>query len=134
MYIDIKGKGSILFFSKNGEKKILADVYFILGQATESGCDVKMKGDYLTLHDKDGILITKAKRSKNRLYKVLMEIVESRCLQVTTMSDSTKRHARLGHIRMDSMKSMVKKELVVGIPEITVEKETIDAPKSFEIS
>ncbi|CAA7037482.1 unnamed protein product [Microthlaspi erraticum] len=68
--LDIKGKGSILFYSKNGEKKMLADVYFIpelksnitsLGQATESGCDVKMKGDYLTLHDKDGNLITKAK-------------------------------------------------------------------------
>lgn len=27
--IDIKGKGSILFVSKNGEKKMLADVYFI---------------------------------------------------------------------------------------------------------
>lgn len=81
-----------------------------------------MKGDYLTLWDKDGNLITKAKRSKNRLYKVLMEIVESRCLQVATMSDSTKWHARLGHIEMDSMKSMVKKNLVIGIPEITVEK------------
>ena len=46
--IDIKGKGSILFISQDGKKKILADVYYIpdlrsniisLGQATESGCD-----------------------------------------------------------------------------------------------
>ncbi|XP_024006141.1 uncharacterized protein LOC112082834 [Eutrema salsugineum] len=42
--VDIKGKGSILFITKNGDKKILADVYYIpnlksniisLGQATE---------------------------------------------------------------------------------------------------
>ncbi|XP_013703493.2 uncharacterized protein LOC106407215 [Brassica napus] len=74
--IDIKGKGSILFCTKNGDRKTLADVYFIpelksniisLGKATESGCDVHMKEEYLTLHDKDGNLITKAKRSQNRL-------------------------------------------------------------------
>ncbi|XP_024013779.1 uncharacterized protein LOC112087880 [Eutrema salsugineum] len=77
--IDIKGKGSILFVSKDGEKKILADVYFIpdlrsniisLGQATESGCDVRMKGNYLTLYGSDGKLLVKAQRSRNRLYKV----------------------------------------------------------------
>lgn len=46
--IDIKGKGSIIFISQGGERKLLADVYFIpalrsniisLGQATESGCE-----------------------------------------------------------------------------------------------
>lgn len=49
--IDIKGKGSVLFISGNGENIILAYVYYIpdlrsniisLGQATESGCDVRM--------------------------------------------------------------------------------------------
>lgn len=58
--IDIKGKGSILFCTKNGDRKTLADVYFIpelksniisLGQATESGFDVHIKEEYLTLHD-----------------------------------------------------------------------------------
>ncbi|XP_013633311.1 PREDICTED: uncharacterized protein LOC106339020 [Brassica oleracea var. oleracea] len=90
--IDIKGKGSILFVSQNGSKKVLADVYYIpdlksniisLGQATESGCEIKMKDGYLTLHDKDGKLIVQAKRSVNRLYKVLMDIVDVECNQVT---------------------------------------------------
>lgn len=88
--IVIKGKGSVLFCSKDGGKKILADVYFIpelksniisLGQATESGCDVRMKEDYLILRDKDGRLITRAKRSNNRLYKVLIDIVDEKFLQ-----------------------------------------------------
>lgn len=48
--INIKGKGSILFNTSSGERKILTDVYYIpdlqsniisLGQATESGCEVK---------------------------------------------------------------------------------------------
>ncbi|KAG7585622.1 Ribonuclease H-like superfamily [Arabidopsis thaliana x Arabidopsis arenosa] len=67
--IDIKGKGSIIFVAKNEEKRALHDVYYIpdlrsnilsLGQATESGCDVRMKEDYLTLCDRDGKLLVKA--------------------------------------------------------------------------
>ena len=131
--IDIKGKGSILFIIESGSKKILADVYFIpelrsniisLGQAIESGCEVRMKEDYLMLHDKDVKLITKAKRSRNRLYKVLMDITKTRCLNVTVESESARWHARLGHIGTDTMKTMIRRELVIGIPHINIEKET----------
>ncbi|KAG7557329.1 Zinc finger CCHC-type superfamily [Arabidopsis suecica] len=131
--IDIKGKGSVLFISKNKEKKILADVYYIpdlksntisLGQATESGCDVRMKDDYLTVHDKDGKLLVKTKRSKNRLYKVLMELEPAKCLQIIEISESRKWHARLGHIGLQTMEKMQKKELVTGLPSMKIDKET----------
>lgn len=131
--IDIKGKGSIVFGSKGGNHKTLADVYFIpalrsniisLGQATESGCDVRMKEDYLTLHDKDGILITKAKMARNRLYKVNMEVVVTECLQLASSDDYTIWHARLGHLGAETLKTMVRKEVVIGMPKITVEKKT----------
>lgn len=132
-HIDIKGKGSMLFYSKDGGKEILSDVYYIpdlksniisLGQASELGCDVRMKDDLLTLRDKDDKLIVKAKRSRNRLYKVLMDIVSERCLQLTATSDSAKWHARLGHIGRESMRLMINKELVTGIPKIEIEKDT----------
>lgn len=111
----------------------MADVYFIhdlksniisLKQATKAGCDIRMKDDYLTLRDKDGKLITKAKRSRNCLYKVLIDIVESRCLQASALlNDSAKWHARLGHIGRDSMKDMINKKMVLGIPNIIIEKD-----------
>ncbi|XP_024013158.1 uncharacterized protein LOC112087473 [Eutrema salsugineum] len=119
--IDIKGKGAILFITKNGEKKILADVYYIpglksniisLGQAIESGCDVRMKEDHLTLHDCDGRLLVKAHRSRNRFYKVRMEVEATKCLQLMDLNDSTRWHARLGHIGLENMKTMMKKELL----------------------
>ena len=97
--IDIKGKGNILFISQDGEVKLLADVYFIpdlksniisLGQATESGCEVRMKEDILTLHDNDGISITSARRAKSRLYKVLMESVDTKCLQIFIKDESAR--------------------------------------------
>ena len=77
--IDFKGKESIEFIDRNGEVRMMTEVYYIpdlksniisLGQATESGYDVRLRGDYLTMHDRDGKLLVKANRSRNRLYKV----------------------------------------------------------------
>ncbi|KAG7557809.1 Zinc finger CCHC-type [Arabidopsis suecica] len=95
--IDIKGKDSITFIAKNGERRALPDVYYIpdlrsnivsLGQATEAGCDVRIREDYLTLFERDGKLLVKAKRSRNRLYKVIMEVESSKCLQLVVSSES----------------------------------------------
>ena len=131
--IDIKGKGSILFITKDGKQKLLADVYFIpelkrniisLGQATESGCDVRMRDDYLTLHDREGNMLVKSVRSRNRLYKVTMEVESTKCLQLEKVSDSALWHSRLGHVGIDAMKTMMNKEMVTGMPSLSIEKET----------
>lgn len=133
--IDIKGKGFVVFISKEGKKKILVNVYYIpdlrsniisLGQATESGCDVRMKDDYLTLIDRDGNLLVKAIRSRNRLYKVNMEVDRTKlqCLQLSCDGVSATWHARLGHVGLETMRTMIAKEIVTGIPNITINKET----------
>lgn len=63
----------------NGESWKMTDVYFIpdlksniisLGQATEAGCDIRLWGEELTMHDQHGKILVKQKRLKNRLYKV----------------------------------------------------------------
>lgn len=134
--IDIKGKCQILFCRKYGGKKILADVYYIpdlksniisLNQATKSGCDASMKEDFLVLKDRDGKLITRAKRSKNLLYKVLIDMVDEKCVQLSTLSNFEVWHARLGHIGRESRRLLINKELVIVIPKITIEKETFSS-------
>ena len=131
--INIAGKGSIRFMFKSGEKKVLHNVYFIpdlksniisLGQATEAGCEVRMKNDLLMLYDRAGQLLVKITRSRNRLYKVIIDVEPIKCLQLVSASDSTRWHARLGHIGVDTMKAMINKELVRGMPRIAIEKET----------
>lgn len=131
--IEIQGKGSIRFLLKNGDKKVLNSVYFIpdlksniisLGQATEAGCEVRMKDDYLKLHDRNGNLIARTKRSKNRLYKVTIEVEIIRCFQVAGSSETNKWHSRLGHVNVDTIRLMANKELALGLPSISMEKET----------
>ncbi|XP_013601206.1 PREDICTED: uncharacterized protein LOC106308606 [Brassica oleracea var. oleracea] len=133
--IDIKGKCSIVFINNEGKKKILANVYYIpelrsniisLRQAIKSGCDVRMKDNYLTLFDRDGNLLVKAIRSRNRLYKVTMEVDKTnlKCLQLSTDGVSTTWHARHEHVGLETMRTMIIREIVTGIPNMTVDKET----------
>ncbi|XP_048615803.1 uncharacterized protein LOC106453556 [Brassica napus] len=96
--IDIRGKGSIQFVFKGGEKKILGNVYYIpglksnivsLGQATEAGCEFRMKEDQLTMYDRVGKVMIRTTRTKNRLYKVNLEVDSQDCLQITAKSESS---------------------------------------------
>ena len=93
--IDIKGKGSIRFVFEGGEKKVLNSVYYIsglrsniisLGQATEVGCKVRMKGDTLTLFDRYGEVMVRTTRTASQLYKVILNVDRLQCLQLTAMS------------------------------------------------
>ncbi|KNA25384.1 hypothetical protein SOVF_006690, partial [Spinacia oleracea] len=130
--INIEGKGSIRFICDNGKRKELHNVYFIpnlksnilsLGQATEAGCEVRMIDNNLKLYDRFGKLLVRSKRSRNRLYKVILEVESIKCLQLTSTRESSTWHAQLGHVNMDTMKLMISKELVIGIPNIKIERQ-----------
>lgn len=80
--VSIKGKGSVIFKCKNGEHRVISDVYFIpdlrsnilsLGQMTEAGCKVWMESDQLWLYEEDDSLLMKVPRSSNRLYKITLK-------------------------------------------------------------
>lgn len=74
------------------------------------------------MHDQKGKLLVQARRSPNRLYKVRMGINDVDCLKVTTVTESHKWHASLGHVNTDTMKLIISKELVRGIPNVDIEK------------
>ena len=134
--VDIRGKGSIRFTFSGGVKKILKDVYYIhalksnivnLGQATEAGCEIRMKDDLLMLYDREGRLMVETVRSRNRLYKVTLSADNVQCLQVQGSTESAKRHARLGHVNIETMKLMIRRDLAVGLPKIAIDKETCES-------
>nr|GEW81052.1 hypothetical protein [Tanacetum cinerariifolium] len=92
----IKGKGLILFQGKNEEQKLLKDVYYIpalrsnvisLGQATISGYDISIRGDFLTMRDSWGSLLIKVPRGANRLYKAQLKVSNEGTNEVGRESD-----------------------------------------------
>lgn len=131
--INIEGKGSVRFVFDKGEKKVLNNVYYIpglksniisLGQATEVGCEVQMRDNTLSLFDQYGGLMVRCTRTTHRLYKVFLNVDLSQCLQIKSVSQSSIWHTRLGHVNNDTLKLMIKKDLVTGVPDIEVKRET----------
>ena len=104
----------------------MTEIYFIpdlknniisLGHATEAGCDIRMKDNYLAMHDADNCLLMKVQRTPNRLFKIKLKIGVPICLHSRLSEDTWRWHARLGHINFESMKKMSKKGLVKGLPQ-----------------
>ncbi|KAJ9551622.1 hypothetical protein OSB04_015667 [Centaurea solstitialis] len=126
--VEIHGKGSILFEGIGGGQKLLTDIYYIpnlkaniisLGQATETGCEISMKDEFLYLYDRRKTLIFKVKRSINRLYKARISVGKPICLHSRLGDQEWLWHARLGHANFDTISNMSKKDLVTGLPTIT---------------
>lgn len=53
-----------------------------------------------------------------------MEAENTKCLQIIHLKESSKWQARLGHVGLENLKTMVNKNLVIGMPRFYIEKET----------
>lgn len=125
--VTIEGKGSIALKCKNGEERILKEVYYIptlcsniisIGQLSEEGNRVVIKGNFLWVYDDTERLIIKVQRSQNRLYKLLVETSNSACLMSKSSDVSWLWHMRMGHVNYKSLVMMNKDQMVHGLPKI----------------
>lgn len=125
--VNIEGKGSIIFKCKNGEERMLKDVYYIptlcnniisLGQISEEGNRVTLNGEFLWVHDHQGRLLMKVKRSSNRLYKIILKTRKQVCLLSKSDEVSWLWHSRLGHVNFQAMNLMSRSGMVTGFPKI----------------
>ena len=106
-YVKIKGKGEILFQGNSRKKRLMTKIYYIpnlktniisLGQATEVGCEIQMKNNYLAMNDENNCLLMKVQRTQNRLYKIKLTIGILIFLHSNLSENTWRWHARLGHI------------------------------------
>ncbi|XP_070043804.1 uncharacterized protein [Nicotiana tomentosiformis] len=89
--IQIEGIGMILISYKNGDHKLIQDVYYVsklksdilsLGQLLEKEYDIHMKNMHLWLRDSNGILIAKVHMAKNRLFSLNLKTIDAKYLKV----------------------------------------------------
>lgn len=110
--VDIQGRGSVTFTTNDGRKCMLREVYFIpnlcnniisLGQLSENGSKVLIKGEFLWVYDANDMLILKVQKSMNRLYKLIVKDTRDACFLTKTDEMTWLWHSRLGHINFQSM-------------------------------
>ncbi|KAL8119266.1 hypothetical protein AgCh_016693 [Apium graveolens] len=123
----IKGKGTISFKCKNGEEKVLRDVYYIpslcnniisWGQLSEEGNKIVLEGDYLWIHEKCGRFSIKVKKAENRLYKISLEENNPLCLMSKSEEEMWLWHARLGHVNFHALELMSREKMAHGMPRL----------------
>ncbi|KAJ0801008.1 putative RNA-directed DNA polymerase [Helianthus annuus] len=126
--VEIKGKGTLLFQCKNGDQLMIPQVYFTpaltsnilsLGQMTEDGYDISMRNEFLKVRDVECKLVMKVQRSKNRLYKIVLQHTKPICLATKVEEDAWLWHARFAHANFQLLEQMGKRGHVNGLPIIT---------------
>lgn len=125
--VQIQGRGSVTLTTIDGKECTLKEVYFIpnlcnniisLGQLTENGSRVVIRGEYLWVYDNNNELLLQVKRSGNRLYKMIVQETRGACLLTKTEEASWLWHSRLGHVNFQAMLQMSKNGMARGLPEI----------------
>ncbi|KAD4179568.1 hypothetical protein E3N88_28159 [Mikania micrantha] len=134
--VEIKGKGSILLQCKNGDQRLVTNVYYIpslcnnilsLGQFDEGGNKIVINNGVLWMYERSGATLMKVKRGPNRLYKIKLQTVLPTCF-LSKMDDTAWLwHARLGHINFETLRSMTKEGMADGLPIIDHKSELCEA-------
>ena len=135
--VEICGQGTVLFVCKTGEHRVVTGVYYIprlntqiisLGQFDENGCQVLIEDGILRVRDRERQLLIKVRREPNRMYKLHARVAQPVCLVVGTGDDPAWTwHARFGHLNFDSLRRLVKGEMVRGLPLVEHVNQLCDA-------
>ncbi|GJT94908.1 uncharacterized mitochondrial protein-like protein [Tanacetum coccineum] len=97
-----------------------------LGQATISGYDISIRGDFLTMRDSWGSLLIKVPRSANRLYKAQLKVGKEGTNEVGRESDKEENpHSSLVTVHETSPKSKEDHSRSDGTPIPIARLETI---------
>nr|KAJ0217724.1 hypothetical protein LSAT_V11C300103190 [Lactuca sativa] len=127
--VRIEGKGSVVFRCKDGGQRTMNEVYYIpdlcsniisLGQLVEGGDEIRIKNPFLWVKDLKGKLLMKVRRSSNRLYKIELQETKGICLTAEIDDQSCLWHKRMGHVNFNSMKLMIDKKMIEGVPQIKI--------------
>ena len=120
-----EGKGEVHVECTNGERMIFKNVLFIpklktnilsLGKLDFQGCDIRLRDDFLTLHDGQGSLLTKIPKTRGNIYLLKFHIVEHCFLVKNNDKEAWLWHRRMCHQSAHTFYVMVKGNHATGLP------------------
>ena len=110
------------------------DVYYIpqlrssiisIGQLDKRRCEVLIKSKILKIQDRERRLLTKVKRSRDRLYLLDLKVEQLVCLAARHTEEPWLWHARFGHLSFDAFGRLEK--IVRGLPTSSMEASCVTA-------
>ncbi|KMT07734.1 hypothetical protein BVRB_6g146570 [Beta vulgaris subsp. vulgaris] len=126
--VQVEGKGTIAISTSNGKKKLLQDVFFVpnlahnllsVGQLVKNGYVVVFDDGHCVIKDKkSGQNIASVSMTRNKMFPLDMSSVDNRALVCKGCTESDLWHLRYGHLHLNGLKLLHKKDMVLGLPTI----------------
>jgi transposase InsO family protein len=117
-----------MFVCKDGEHRVLSDVYYIprlrtsivsLGQLDEIAYKTVIEDGAMCVYDHRRQLLARALRMNNRLYSVTLQKAAPICLLAKAGDAAWRWHARYGHLHFRALYELGAKNMVEGLPAIS---------------
>eukprot|EP00253_Pinus_taeda_P033255 PITA_33255 len=133
------GKGEVNILTKKGEKKTIADVYYVprmkcnllsIGQLIQKGYNVFFENDVCTIMDRkpNKLCIVEVKMTRNRMFPLRIKTVFKDVLEITAVTQEAFQskpkdenwlwHLRFGHLNFGGLNLLSRKGMVRGLPLI----------------
>jgi len=129
--ITVEGIRKVMIQRKDGQHSFINDVLYVpnmknnllsLGQLLEKGYSMQMEDSQLKMLDSNRRLILKAPLSRNRIFKIGIQIVEFQCLAASISDESWMWHHMFGHLNFRSLSELKSKKMVHSLPQIEMPK------------
>ena len=82
-----------------------------------------MEDNQLKMFDSNKRLILKAPLTRNKAFKIGIQIAEFQCLAASISDESWIWHHRFGHLNFRSLSELKCKKMVHGLPQIEIPKQ-----------
>ncbi|KAL4317812.1 hypothetical protein GQ457_18G000340 [Hibiscus cannabinus] len=124
----VEGKGTFAIKTMQGNVKLLFNVQFVLslahnllsiGQLMTSGYYVMFDGDSCAIRDKkSGQIIDIVPMTQNRMFPLDVSNVVNKALISRRDNEANLWHLRYGHLHLNGLKLLSRKEMVLGLSNI----------------
>jgi len=133
--VSAAGIGKVLIHRKDGKKASITDVLYVpnmksnlisIGQLLHKGYTMKMEAQAMIAYDCKNRLILKAPLSKQRTFKININVIEDRYLLSETKGENWLWHQRYEHINFRELNMLSEKRMVQGLPKIKFPSEVCE--------
>eukprot|EP00253_Pinus_taeda_P035975 PITA_35975 len=137
--VSVMGKGEVNILTKKGEKKTMADVYYVpgikcnllrIGQLVQKGYNVFFENDVCTIMDRkpNKLCIVEVKMTRNRMFPLRIKAILKDGVEIAAVtqeafqSEPKDEHSlwnlRFGHLNFGGLNLLSRKGMVRGLPVI----------------
>jgi hypothetical protein len=129
--MSVMGRGNLKLHI-GGIVQVISNVYYLpglknnllsIGQLQQKDLTIVFKNDLCKVFHQDRGLIMATRMTANRMYVISATVVMPMCFKTESQDTSHLWHCRYGHLSFKGLSTLVKKDMVKGLPKLCESKD-----------